>query len=188
MRVITGEYKGRRINPVKGVDIRYTSDRVKESLFSIISGIIPDSKFLDICAGSGNVGIEAISRGAEFVTFVDINPECVKTLSSNLERCGIDSARFKIMRMEASLALDYFRRHESQFDIIFLDPPYCIGLAEKIVQGISKCNILADDGKAIVEHDVKEIVPLQVNSLAMKRQEKYGTTVLSFYEIKDCNR
>lgn len=182
MRIIAGEYKRRQIDPVKGVDIRYTSDRVKESLFSILSGIVQDSEFLDICSGSGNVGIEAISRGAKSVTFVDVNPVCIKALSSNIDKCGIDSAKYKIMRMEASLAIDYFRRHGKQFDIIFLDPPYKIGLAEKILQDISKCNILNNDGLIIAEHDIKEIVPLQENSLEMTRQERYGTTLLSFYQ------
>jgi len=184
MRIITGEYKGRRIDSVRGVDIRYTSDRVKESLFSIISGLVPESRFLELCSGSGSVGIEAISRGAESVTFVDISPICLKSLSANLEKCGVDKARFRIMRMNASLAVNYFKRHGSQFDVIFLDPPYNVGLAERLVLDISKTDILADDGLIIAEHDVKEIVPLEAESLEMTRQEKYGTTVLSFYKAR----
>jgi 16S rRNA (guanine966-N2)-methyltransferase len=106
MRVITGEYKGRRLAPVKGANIRYTSDRVKESLFSILSITIPGARFLDLFAGSGNIGIEALSRGAEFVTYVEINPVCVRTISANLEHCGIgpNSSQVKLMRMEASIA------------------------------------------------------------------------------------
>ncbi len=89
MRIITGQFKGRKIISVKGANIRYTSDRVKESLFSILGDTIIGSTFLDLCAGSGNVGIEAISRGAESVTFVDFNPLCAKTIISNLQRCNI---------------------------------------------------------------------------------------------------
>ncbi|HGJ64223.1 TPA: 16S rRNA (guanine(966)-N(2))-methyltransferase RsmD [bacterium] len=182
MRIITGEYKGRRIDSVKGVDIRYTSDRVKESLFSIIASFIPDSRFADFCSGSGNIGIEAISRGAESVTFVDINPICIRTLSENLKKCGVNESRFRIMKMSASVAIGYLQRHDAQFDIIFLDPPYNIGLAERLIIEISKSNIFADNGLIIAEHDIKEAVPLKSEPLEMTRQERYGTTLLSFYK------
>jgi 16S rRNA (guanine966-N2)-methyltransferase len=183
MRIITGEYKGRKIDNVKGADIRYTADRVKESLFSILSGIISDARFLDLYAGSGNVGIEAFSRGAKSVVFVDINPICINSVSANLERLGIDtnSPEIRLMRMNASLAIEYFRRHEIGFDIIFIDPPYRIGLVEKTLLEISSNNILAEDGDIIVEHDVKEKVSSVIDKLTLARQEKYGTTILSFY-------
>jgi 16S rRNA (guanine(966)-N(2))-methyltransferase RsmD len=183
MRVIAGEYKGRRFPPVKGADIRYTSDRVKESFFSILSSTVSGSRFLDIFAGSGNVGIEALSRGAESVTFVDINPICIRAISSNLEKCRIDanSPQVRLMRMSALLAIEYFRRHETKFDIIFLDPPYIAGLVEKCLLSISENNILAKDGLVIAEHDAKEEALTDINNLVMTRQEKYGTTILSFY-------
>jgi 16S rRNA (guanine966-N2)-methyltransferase len=184
MRVITGEYKGRKIDNVKGADIRYTADRVKESLFSILSGIISDARFLDLYAGSGNVGIEAYSRGAKSVTFVDINPVCINSVSANLERFGIDtnSPEIRLMRMNALLAIEYFRKREMVFDIIFIDPPYRIGLVEKTLLEISSSNILAEDGDIIVEHDVKEKVSSAIGKLTLARQEKYGTTILSFYK------
>jgi 16S rRNA (guanine966-N2)-methyltransferase len=183
MRIITGEYKGRKIDNVKGADIRYTADRVKESLFSILSGIISESRFLDLYAGSGNIGIEAFSRGAKSVVFVDINPICINSVSANLERFGIDtnSPEIKLMRMNASLAIEYFRRHEMVFDIIFIDPPYRIGLVEKTLLEISSTNILAEDGDIIVEHDIKEKASSIIGKLTLIRQEKYGTTLLSFY-------
>jgi 16S rRNA (guanine(966)-N(2))-methyltransferase RsmD len=185
MRVITGEYKGRRLAPVKGANIRYTSDRVKESLFSILSITVPGARFLDLFAGSGNVGIEALSRGAEFVTYVEINPVCVRTISANLEHCGIEPnpSRVKLMKMEASIAINYFRRHEMAFDLIFLDPPYCAGFVEKSLLDVSTCNILTEDGEIIVEHDAKENAPPKVGKLVITRQERYGKTLLSFYNL-----
>jgi 16S rRNA (guanine966-N2)-methyltransferase len=184
MRIISGEYKGRRLAPVKGADIRYTSDRIKESLLSILSGTVSGSRFLDIFAGSGNVGIEALSRGAESLTFVDINPVCIRAISSNLEHCGIDPEQVKLVKMGALIAIDYFRRRGMDFDIIFLDPPYVADFVEKCLLRISECDILTEDGLVIAEHDVKEKAPTDVGKLVMTRQEKYGTTLLSFYKLK----
>jgi len=185
MRIIAGKYKGRKINNVNA-DIRYTLDRVKKSLFSILSGIISGSRFLDLYAGSGNVGIEALSRGASSITFVDIDPACISGVSANLERLGIEpnSPEIKLMRKRASIAIEYFRRHEMLFDIIFIDPPYRAGLVEKTLLEISSSNILTEDGDIIVEHDVKERVSSAIGKLALVRQEKYGTTILSFLQIQ----
>lgn len=185
MRVITGEYRGRKLSPVKGVDIRYTAERVKGALFSILRNAVPEARFLDLYAGSGNVGIEAISRGAESVTFVDVNGLCAKTISANLARCKLSPKPPKIMllKMGISRAMEYFRRHNSQFDIIFLDPPYLKGLVGKTLQEISACGILSNDGDVVAQHHVKENAPEQVRTLVRTRQNRYGTTLLSFYEL-----
>lgn len=185
MRIISGEYKGRKIDNIKGANIRYTADRVKESLFSILSGIISGSRFLDLYAGSGNVGIEALSRGANSVTYVDIDPACIAGISANLKRLGIEPSlpKIRLMRMNALLAIEYFFRHEIIFDIVFIDPPYRAGLVEKTLIKISSHNILAEDSSIIVEHDKNEEVPSVIDQLNLTRQEKYGTTILSFYRL-----
>lgn len=184
MRIISGKYKGHKIDSIKGANIRYTADRIKESLFSILSGIISDSRFLDLYAGSGNVGIEALSRGASSVTFVDIDPNCIAGISANLKRLGIEAnpPEIRLMRMNALLAIEYFHRHEMVFDIVFIDPPYRAELVEKTLIKISSQNILAKDSDIIVEHDKNEIVPFSIGQLRLTRQEKYGTTILSFYK------
>lgn len=185
MRIITGEYKGRRLAPVRGVNIRYTTDRVKESLFSILRDEVPGTHFLDLYAGSGNVGIEALSRGAESVAFVDINAICVRTISSNLTRCGLspDPPRIMLLKMDISRAMKYFRKRDMQFDIIFLDPPYPLELVGESLKAISACGILSTDGQVIAEHGVKENAPEQIETLVMTRQKHYSSTLLSFYEI-----
>jgi len=185
MRIITGEYKGRRLATVKGADMRYTADRVKESLFSTLRDAVPGARFLDLYAGSGNVGIEALSRGAESVAFVDINTACIRTISANLNRCGlsIDPPRIMPLNMDISRSMRYFRKREMQFDIIFLDPPYPLRLVEKSLKAISACGILSTGGMVIAECDVKENAPEQVDTLVMMRQKRYGTTLLSFYEL-----
>jgi 16S rRNA (guanine966-N2)-methyltransferase len=186
MRVITGEYKGRKLLSAKGANIRYTADSVKKSLFSILRDAVPGARFLDLYAGSGNVGIEAISRGAEPVAFVDNNRACARTISANLELCGIspELPRIMLLNMGISRAMEYFRRHNIQFDIIFLDPPYRRGLVGKSLKEISACGILSADGEVIAEHDVREDAPKQVGMLVMKRQRRYGTTLLSFYTVE----
>ncbi len=185
MRVITGEYKGRKLLSVKGANIRYTADSVKKSLFSILRDDILGARFLDLYAGSGNVGIEAISRGAEFVAFVDNNRSCARTISANLDLCGISPKppRIMLLNMGMSRAMEYFRRHNIQFDIIFLDPPYRRDLVGKSLKEICDCGILSDDGEVIAEHDVREDVPERVGELVVMRQKRYGTTMLSFYKL-----
>ena len=186
MRIITGEYKGRRLAAVKGAKIRYTSGHVKESLLSILGGDIPGTRFLDLFAGSGNVGIEAISRGASSVAFVDYNPACTRAISANLGRCGLSPKppRIMLLNMRFPRAMKYFRKRDIQFDIIFLDPPYQKGLVEKSLKEISACGILSTDGELIAEHDVREEAPKHLEDLEMTRQERYGTTLLSFYELR----
>lgn len=187
MRIITGEYKGRRLASVKGADIRYTSDRVKKSLFSILADAVPGARFLDLYAGSGNIGIEAISRGAQSIAFVDLDPACARTISANLARCGLSPKppRIILLNMGMSRAMEYFRRRNMQFDIIFLDPPYHFGLVEKTLQEISACGILSTDGEVIAEHDIKENAPARAGILVMTRQKRYGTTLLSFYILAE---
>ncbi len=185
MRIIAGKYKGRKIDSVKGANIRYTADRIKESLFSILSDFIQGSRFLDLYAGSGNIGIEAFSRGANSVTFVDIDSTCIASISANLKRLGImpNLPEIRLMRMNALLALEYFHRHEMIFDIIFIDPPYRAGLVEKTLVKMSSQNITAENSCIIVEHDKSEIAPSVIDQLKLARQEKYGSTMLSFYRI-----
>lgn len=185
MRVIAGEYRGRRLPSVKGANIRYTADSVKKSLFSILRDAVPGARFLDLYAGSGNVGIEAISRGADSVAFVDNNRACARTISANLELCGIspEPPRIVLLNMGMSRAMEYFRRHNIQFDIIFLDPPYRRGLVGKSLKEICDCGILSADGEIIAEHDVREDAPERMGMLEMTRQKRYGTTILSFYAL-----
>lgn len=185
MRIITGEYRGRKLSIAKGTDIRYTAERVKGALFSILRDAIQDARFLDIYAGSGNIGLEAISRGAESVTFVDMNPACTQTIVSNLKRCGLtpEPPDIMLLKMRMPRAMEYFRRHNIQFDIIFLDPPYNAGLVEKTLQEISTCAILSDNGDVIAQHHVKENAPEQIGILTRTNQKIYGSTMLSFYEL-----
>ena len=187
MRIIAGEYRGRQLASVKGGEVRHTSDRVKESLFSILRDDVQGARFLDMYAGSGSVGIEAISRGAESIAFVDSNRVCTRTISANLSHCGLSPTPPQIMllNMKLSRAMEYFRRRGTQFDIIFLDPPYCMDMVGKSLQQISISGVLRDDAVVIAEHDARETAPERAGILSLTRQNRYGTTLLSFYAPAD---
>ena len=153
LKVIAGQNRGRRIIfPFDEINARPTSSLVKESVFNIIQFDITECRFLDLFFGSGQIGIEALSRGADYVTFVDKDRFCKKYLLKNLNDMNIKS-RFEIINMDAVL---YISKCEKKFDIVFLDPPYNFGLSEKILKNIVKN--LNENGIIIVETEKNEIL------------------------------
>jgi len=184
MRVIAGKFKGRQLVAPRGMNVRPLSDRVKESLFSILRYEVVDATFLDLCAGSGNVGIESLSRGASAVTFIDRNVLSIKTIVGNLKKCGIptDDPQVTVLCMDALKGLTYLSRHQANFDIIFLGPPYHSKILLKCLQQISELELLFQSGTVIAEHHRKEYLPDEIHQLMLFRRERYGDTMLSFYE------
>jgi 16S rRNA (guanine966-N2)-methyltransferase len=184
LRVIAGEYKGRRLDPVEGTDIRPTSDKVKEALFSILGGAVIDSTFLDLFGGTGGIGIEALSRGARHVVFIDSNNRSIKVLRGNLKRLDIKE-HVEVYNADYSTAIRKLYKYGKRFDIIYIDPPYGIGLAESALKEIDQNPILSQAGLIVVEHDSKEDMPQKVGKLYLYRNKKYGNTVLSFYSTNE---
>ena len=182
MKIISGKFKGRIIQMPKG--IRPTSDKVRESLFEILKDRIEEAKFLDLYCGSGAIGIEAFSRGAEAITFVDDNINCIKTLKKNLSLLGISqSSSVNICHRMALKILEVFEETKAVFDIIFLDPPYYKDLAKNTLIAISNYAILARNAIIIAEIYKKEELPEDVGVLRQFRICKYGDTKLVFYKI-----
>jgi 16S rRNA (guanine(966)-N(2))-methyltransferase RsmD len=181
MRVVSGEAKGRRLKTPGGDRIRPTADRVKESMFEIIAGRIPDARVLDLFAGTGNLGIEALSRGARSGLFVDADRSAVKLIRENLARTRLDR-RAEIWKSDARAALDRLRRLERRFDIVLLDPPYGSGYQEIILKMLDCNGILLSRGVIAVEHDRRSGLPQAVGSLERFDLRCFGDTVLSFYE------
>lgn len=178
MRVIAGEAKGRRLKSVPGTSTRPITDRVKESLFNILSPRIEDARFLDLFAGTGSVGIEALSRGAEQAVFVEKSRAVLAVLKENL----------KITRLEdkAEVILgDVFQTLERMagrpFDIIYLAPPQYKGLWAKTVEAIDKLPILTDGGLIVAQMHPKEYQELSLQRLRLVDQRRYGSTLLCFY-------
>jgi 16S rRNA (guanine(966)-N(2))-methyltransferase RsmD len=174
MRVIAGAYKGRNLKSPPSMAVRPTSDRLRETLFNIIAPRIDDVRFLDLCAGSGAVGIEALSRGARHVTFIDRSRRSCQLIESNVQLCRIPEEQNEIYCMTAE---DFLRQSkEFPWDIVFFDPPY----QEDYLRTL---NLLGDfEGLVIVEHHHKNILPETVGSLVRQRILKQGDSSLSFYE------
>ena len=171
MRIIAGTYKGRNLKSPPSMQVRPTSDRLRETLFNIIAPRIEDARFLDLCAGTGAVGIEALSRGARYVTFVDRSRRSCQLIESNVELCRIPEEQFVIYQMTAE---DYLRQSKTDpWDIVFFDPPY----KEDYLRTLN----LLDHGLVIVEHHHKNPLPETIGKLVRTRTLKQGDSSLSFY-------
>jgi 16S rRNA (guanine966-N2)-methyltransferase len=184
MRIIAGAYKGRNLKSPPSMDVRPTSDRLRETLFNIVAPRIEDCRFLDLCAGSGAVGIEALSRGASHATFVDRSRKMCGLIEANLELCRISEEQFEIYNSEAGEFLRHTRTR--RWDIVFFDPPYKddhLKTLEFIGSHASK--LLTDDGLFIVEHHHKKQLPDTVGNLQRTRILKQGDSSLSFYQLAD---
>lgn len=183
MRIITGQFKGRRLKTLDGLAVRPTSDRMRETLFNILMPRIEDARFLDICAGSGAVGIEALSRGAAHVTFIESSRKAASVISENLRHCGI-TEHFQLVPRDAVTALKYFVQENRQFDIVYFDPPYDSEIYSPVLWPIAQHNLLAEDGIVIVEH--RRQLPLAPNydNLRPYREVVQGESVLTFFQME----
>jgi 16S rRNA (guanine(966)-N(2))-methyltransferase RsmD len=183
MRVIGGNAKGRRLKVPKGKSVRPTSGRVKEALFNILPHDLSGVKLLDLFAGSGNVSIEAISRGAAEATLIDSSAESGNVIRENLRRLGY-TERTKVWVMPVMRALRLLARRKESFDLIFLDPPYERNWVEASLKLIAQGNLVRPSGKLIVEHSAREPVKSDYGSLIIDDQRNYGDTLLSFFKNK----
>lgn len=181
MRVIAGSHKGRRLLGPRGPGLRPTPDRVKEALFSILGDRVRDAHVLDLYAGTGAIGIEALSRGARRVTFVEAHPASLRVLRDNLTRCGLDSAA-EVHPDEAEAFLQRRRPDSAPYDVIFADPPYRMDAAPLLawLDAVAGPHTLA-----IIEHGTKTPPPAEAGRWARLRQYRYGDTSLSLYAPAD---
>ena len=176
MRITTGKYKGRNIAMPKG--IRPTQDKVRKAIFDIL-GDIEGLSFLELYAGSGAVGFEALSRGAKEAIFVENDRERIEAIKENLSVMGISG--YQLIRLDSLEAIKKLSLKNDKFDIIFLDPPYYQDLSKKTLKRLSNCDILSDTGFIIVQHFKKDNLPETLGDLVLFKQARYGDTRLSFY-------
>ena len=174
MRVISGKYKGKNLLGFDVLGTRPTMDRVKESMFGIIQNSIKDSVCLDLFAGSGSLGIEALSNGARECYFVEKNNEIYDLLEKNL--IGVDGNI--LIKSDYKDALNSFVKKNIKFDIIFLDPPYKLCLINDILDFIFMNNLLNDDGIVVCEYEVEKVLSNKFEELKTK---KYGSKMVTFY-------
>ena len=187
MRIIGGTAKGRRLASFRGMSIRPTSDRVREAIFNILQcskdAGFPFRKVLDLFAGTGAVGIEALSRGAETVTFVDNDPTAVKIIRKNLETCGF-SGMTSIINMDVQPSLTLLDKKGERFDLIFIDPPYHASLTGTALHCIEERGLLNKAGIIVVESSKRMIWDGELKDIELFDRRKYGDTVVSFYKNK----
>lgn len=166
----------------KGIKIRPTYDRVRETLFNILGSSIEGSVFLDLYAGTGNVGLEALSRGANLVVFVDSSAKATDLIRANLAICSFQHERFSLLRQNVFQALTYLKQAEMAFNFIFADPPYQTGLALQTLQECSRVDVLKAESLLVVQHHRKESSGLEHGRLKLIRTKEIGDTVLSFFQ------
>ena len=181
MKVISGLLKGRNIEGYNIDGTRPTMDRVKESLFAMIQNNIKDSIVLDLFAGSGGLGIEAISNGAKLCYFIDHNNEVIKTLNKNVNNLNI-KANSKIILSDWKKFLNESHKNNLKFDLIFVDPPYDYDVYEKILDKVSTLNLLNKDGLIILEHQNLKLKETY-NNLILYKSKKYGTKSVNIYKF-----
>ncbi|MDR7865389.1 MAG: 16S rRNA (guanine(966)-N(2))-methyltransferase RsmD [Sporomusaceae bacterium] len=181
MRIITGTAKGLKLKTPRGQDVRPTTDRVKESLFAILADRVAGAAVADLFAGTGNLGLEALSRGAAAAVFVDASPASIALIRDNAAKARL-AERAEIHRKDALAAVGHFARSGRTFDLIFCDPPYNKGLAAAIIEKLDAGNILRPGGVAIIEHSRHEPLPAGLVNLTVSRTERYGETLLTFLE------
>ena len=184
MRIIAGRFKRRRLVSPKHTTVRPTSDRVKESYFRMVQNQIVGINFLDLCAGSGAIGLEAFSRGAEQVFFLENDYRSVRLIKDNLKKCGVsaDNHRIKLLPVDVQRYLNDFDSTQIQFQMIYFDPPYDSDFYFKCLNRVSTSHILVDQGIICVEHDQNNF-PTQIGDLKQIKQKKYGNTRLSFFRM-----
>jgi len=181
LRVISGFAKGRHLKTPRGKWVRPTSDRVKESLFNILASKIPASVFLDLFAGSGSIGIEALSRGCTKAIFVDINPRAILFIKDNLSSLGF-TGKARIFKLDVLKALDLFKKQNLKFDIVFMDPPYFKKYEVKALEKTNESGLLKKGGTVVIESSKKTILPSRVGDFFLYRRTEYGDTALNFYQ------
>jgi 16S rRNA (guanine(966)-N(2))-methyltransferase RsmD len=183
MRIIAGSLRSRTLETPPGLATRPTSDRLRETLFNVLAPRIQGAAFLDLYAGSGAVGIEALSRGAARVGFVEQEPKALKALRGNLERLGISSG-FRIDSSSVAASLKHLGKGNERFNLVFLDPPWDAGAQYAATLGLlggSASELLADGALVIAEHRRKERLEDRYGSLERTRLHEQGDAALSFY-------
>lgn len=179
MKVITGKAKGISLKTLEGLDVRPTTDMVKGTIFNAIQFDIEGCTVLDLFAGSGQLGIEALSRGAKKAVFVDKNRKSLSVACDNIERTGFS----KISTTVLSDAEGYIASTFEQFDIVFLDPPYNRGILELVLPKLVK--IMSPYGQIICEHDRGNPLPDKIGDFSIQKQYRHGRTVISIYRRED---
>lgn len=182
MRVITGSARGRRLQTLEGQDVRPTPERIKEAVFSIIQFQIEGRRFLDLFAGSGQMGIEALSRGAKEAVFVDARKDSIQIVRDNLVKTGLNE-RARVANMDS---LAFLSQPNGKFDLAFLDPPYHTGLLARALEKTAA--VMNPGGVILCEYPMDEELPDQAGDFIKQKDYRHGKILISLYRHKDVDR
>ena len=180
MRIIAGIARSRKIKTVDDKKTRPTLDRVKESIFNILSPRIENANVLDLFAGSGNLGLEALSRGAKSAVFIDNRSSCIRIIRENYATLGFDTQ----VQINQGDVLALLGRIQGPYDLIFIDPPYQSDFEKPVLEKIAEHKLLAKTGIIILEHHKKTVLEKETLPFSCFRQKIYGDTMVSFFENK----
>ena len=181
IRIIAGSAKGRRLHTPPGERSRPTAARVRQTLFDILAPRLPGCRFLDACAGSGAIGMEALSRGAARVVLVDSDAAAIQAIRSNAALLAGAGGEVEVLRQDARLALPALAGRGRRFDVIYLDPPYSGELYEPLLQAVAGSSLLEQDGVLVAEHFKKLPLPETIGALSQTRSVRVGDHALRFY-------
>ena len=183
MRVIAGTAKGRRLEVPRSGPVRPTADRVKETIFNVLGQWFDGDRVLDLYAGVGGLGIEALSRGAGHVTFVEKDRHVMSALVTNLESTGF-SGRSTTLFKPVDRAVRQLGASGTKFDLVFADPPYALQETPALIASIDAAALVGEGGRVVVEHDRREAVPEGSGRLVRVDERRFGDTMVTFYEMR----
>ena len=183
MRVIAGRWKGTKLQAANLTDFRPITDRIKESLFSVLGEEVLSALVLDLFAGSGSFGIEALSRGARHVVFVERSKQIGRVLRKNLFKLRCPPSNYELVLSDVSRALPIMQKRQAAFDIIFGDPPFRTPITNRLLKSIAEYDLLRRTGVFVLRHHKSEIVEESVDRLKLVRSKSYGDSVLKYYCI-----
>ena len=181
MRVISGTLKGRRLRAPDGMATRPTADRIKESVFNILGGSLQAKRVLDLFAGTGALGIEALSRGAASAVFVDQAKAALSAIRYNIRELGLED-RSRVIHWNIMKNLNCLIPEKNAFDLVFMDPPYETNAVEPTLAGLISCGALTSGARVVIEHSSREPIVHGMGKLVLRDQRRFGKTLVSFMD------
>jgi 16S rRNA (guanine966-N2)-methyltransferase len=179
MRIIAGEARGRKISVPPVHDVRPTLDRVREALFSVLHGMLWGKEVLDLFAGSGSLGIEALSRGANHAVFIDRHWTCLRTIAENLRMCNLKERGTLFHGMIPECFLELREKYKNKYDIVFLDPPYQMAFDRNILKRLHGFSLLQEDAKIIIEHSRRKEIDSISENFILNKKRIYGEVAIT---------
>jgi len=184
MRVIGGHDRGRRLRSPRGLRTRPTADRVRVTLFDMLGPTVAGARVLDLFAGTGAVGIEALSRGAARVVLVERDPSALRALRANLGALGASRAAARVLSGDVLQLLPTLGAQEGPFDIVFIDPPYATTLAARTLEALAAARVCRDGSEIVVQHSTRTTLPAVAGLVAHRRPRQFGDTALTFLKAE----